>query len=299
MDSIVTIVESQPDWLTVTCAGEHRLPTFRAWARNAIAWEETEHNQQRNFAAFGYEGVKCGRVRWGARDDGDMVQLSGDAAARELQRAMDLASNVSRVDLAVTVRIEPTQLDLEREHYAQFLGAPAREGRQATGSLVLSSDGGATFYLGKRTSDVMLRCYNKGIESNDPKYRDCHRYEVEVKGDGAILTATTLARSADPGEYCRSAVHDWVAGRGVTPAFTCAQPMRLERGFKRRSDQTTKLEWLTRSVSPTVAWLRTYSDEGKLLGALGLGDLRRRSAPGVTEGQGDASQHGGEGEVPQ
>jgi len=267
--SKTTIIESQPDWLTVTHTGEASLPVFRAWAKRCIAWEEVKANKQRNFSAFGYEGVACGRVRWGAREDSDMVQLSGDVAAKELNRAMDLATNVSRLDLAVTVHQEPMDPGLEASHYASFLAAPRSEGRKASGTLVQSSDGGATFYLGKRTSDVMLRVYNKAVESDDEHYKDCHRYELEIKGDRAILAATDVANSVDVGAFCQEVVHDWCTVRGVTPAFDVAQPRRLQPGLTRRSDEDTKLEWLMRSVRPTVSWLREFGDQGRILRALG------------------------------
>jgi len=273
-----TIIESQPDWLTVTHTGETALPVFRAWAKRCIAWEEVKANKQRNFSAFGYEGVACGRVRWGAREDSDMVQLSGDVAAKELNRAMDLATNVSRLDLAVTVRLEPDDGLTEDTAYHHFLQAPRGEGRKASGTLVRSSDGGATFYLGKRTSDVMLRLYNKEVESGDEHYKDCHRYELEIKGDQAILTATSLANAVDVGAFCQEAVYDWCAARGVTPVFDVQQPRRLEHGLKRRSDEDTKLEWLERSVRPTVSWLREFGQPNRVLRTLGYTDEDLREA---------------------
>jgi len=273
-----TIIESQPDWLTVTHTGQASQPVFRAWARRAIAWEESGANKQRNFSAFGYDGVACGRVRWGAREDGDMVQLSGDLAAKELSRAMDLATNVSRLDLAVTVRIEPTDPDIEARHYHEFLAATRHVKGRSTASLVQSSDGGATFYLGKRTSDVMLRAYNKAVESGDLKYENCHRYELEIKGDRAILTATELAGAVDVGAFCQEAVHDWVSGRGVTPPFDVDQPRRLQPGFKRRSDEETKLDWLAKSVRPTVSWLREFGQPSRVLRTLGYTDEDLREA---------------------
>jgi len=269
VDCKSTIIESQPDWLTVTHTGQRSVQIFRAWARRAIGWEARAGNKERAFTAFGYEGVACGRVRWGAREDSDMVQLSGDVAAKELNRALDLGTNVSRLDLAVTVRQEPMEAGLEAAHYAAFLVAPRGEGRKASGSLVQSSDGGATFYLGKRTSDVMLRVYNKAVESGDAHYADCHRYELEIKGDRAILTATELANAVDVGAFCQEAVHDWCSVRGVTPAFTVGQPRRLQPGLKRRSDQETKLVWLEHAVRPTVDWLREFGSQARVLRALG------------------------------
>ena len=269
MDCKSTIIESQCDWLTVTCTLDDKIPRFRAWARRAIAWEEAAANKQRNFVAFGYEGVACGRVRWGARADGDMVQLSGDVASKELSSALDYATNCSRVDLAVTVQLDPPQNQLEHHHYLEYLTAPNREGRRSSASLVQSSDGGATFYLGKRVSDVMLRVYNKQVESGEPRYQACHRYELEIKGDRAVLAATSLSQTVDPGAFCQEAVYDWSTAHNVHPAFTAEQPRRLQPGFKRRSDADTKLLWLERCVSPTVTWLRSFQTEDRVKRALG------------------------------
>lgn len=268
MQSTPTIIESQADWLTVTCNDPDYIPSFRAWAKRAVSWEQAAGNKSRDVAILGYVGVTCGRVRWGARADGDLVMLSGDAATKELSRALQYGTHVTRLDLAVTVHLDPEDLDVEHRHYTEFLASEYKEGRRPRATVILSSDNGATFYLGRRTSNVMLRVYNKAVESRDAYYFRCHRYELEVKGDRASVTATQLDQCKDPARFCQEAVYDWAARRGITPVFASIGGRQLVPGFKRRSDVDSKLAWLENQVRPSVAWLAATGHRKETLAAL-------------------------------
>lgn len=265
----VEVIEAQPDWLTATCTDTDRLPVFRAWARRVVDLERLRPNKEKPFTAFGYEGTAAGRARWGARADSDMVQLSGDVAAMELTRALERSTHVSRLDLAVTVRLTPERTDVEAVHYAAYRDAPRREGARAGASLIQSTDGGSTFYLGKRTSDVFLRIYNKAVESDEERYARCHRYELEVKGVRASITATQADGAPSMADFTQSTVFHWCADHGIIPPFGPRGDQHIIRGFRRRSDEETKLSWLERSVRPTVDWLREFGDQARVLDALG------------------------------
>jgi len=256
--SKATIIECQADWLTLTCHDPDRAATFRAWANHLLGYEQHEGNQRRPFGLRGYVGAIAGRVRHGSREDGDLVMLSGDIAQLELERGMALADNCSRIDLAVTVRQEPFDTDLERASYEAYLLSPTHEGRRARARLVQSDDAGATFYLGSRDSDVMLRLYNKQAESGDPHYRACHRYELELKGERAGLVATEYARTLAQPEYVQSVMTDYCRNRGVAPIFPACEGIALVPGFRRRSDVESSLLWLERQVQPTVRRLRDF-----------------------------------------
>lgn len=263
-----TILESQPDWLTVTCTDLQRIPSFRAWAHRVLDWERVAGNQPRDVGILGYVGRSCGRARWGSREDGDLLMMSGDLANMELHRALERGTNISRIDLAVTVRLDPEDATVEERHYADYTTSPGRQGRRAKASLVQSDDGGATFYLGKRTSEVMLRVYNKAVESRAERYINCHRYELEVKGDRAAITATSAAGSPDVAVFTQEAVYDWCITRGVVPTFPAVAGRGLVPGFRRRSDVDTKLAWLSEQVAPTLKWLSTINRQQSALDAL-------------------------------
>jgi DNA relaxase NicK len=194
--------------------------------------------------------------------------LSGDTASKELSRALQYGDHVTRLDMAVTVRLDPEDTHVETAHYDAYITGRAREGRRAKATLILSDDGGATFYLGKRTSDVMLRVYNKAVESGDARYAGCHRYELEVKGDRAGVTATQLEGAKDTGRFCQESVYDWAVRRGITPMFPSVGGRQLVPGFRRRADVDTKLAWLENQVRPSIHWLTSQGKRTQTLAAL-------------------------------
>jgi len=272
LHSTITVIESQCDWLTLTCTQASRESDFRWWSSRMLAREQRDGNRMADYNLRGYNGLRCGRVRWGLRMDGEIVQLSGDLAAQEMSTGARLADNCSRVDVAVTVRVTPAYPGLELAHWKEHLGPYHGEGRKATAMLIQSDDGGTTFYLGKRTSEVMLRVYDKAVESGDDRYRGCHRYELEIKGDRAKPTLQQLTTTSDPSDWCQATVHEWATTHGLSPVFDLTTSVSLVPGLRRRSDTETKLRWLSSAVRPTVDWLREFGHQAKVLHALGYDD---------------------------
>lgn len=270
MQPTITIVESQCDWLTVTCTKPDREADFRWWANRLLSQEEREGGKRRDYALRGYVGLRCGRCRFGLRADGEILQLSGDLAREAVHTAVQVADNCSRIDLAVTVRQEPFDDAQEFYHYHDIRGWEGPEGRKPTSTYIESSDGGSTCYVGQRSSDVMLRVYNKEAESQDDHYMHCHRYELEIKGDRSLPTLRALDAHQYPGDYCRGIVFRWASEHGLVPVFNETTTLRIVPGFRRRSDVDTKLRWLYDSVKPTVDWLREFGRGTDASRALGL-----------------------------
>jgi Replication initiation factor len=271
-----TIIESQVDWLTVTSPQTDRHEPFNHWARLALEVEEAAHNRMRPFTLKGYEGLRCGGVRHGIRQGGAIVQLSGQAAADRLDTALDLARNVTRVDIAVTVKLTPPEDDLERQVWSQLRANYPQPNPPIKASIIESLGGGATVYVGSRTSERMLRIYDKHAESDAAddeagraRYLGCHRYELEVKGGQARPTALSVSEAPLPGFRVASMVGEYCYKHGIDHSVFTDAPMGLIPGFRRRSDTDSKLKWLHQSVSPTVDWLRSNGNQARVLHALG------------------------------
>jgi DNA relaxase NicK len=271
-----TIIESQVDWLTVTHPNTDRHHPFNTWARLALQVEESADNRVRPWQMKGFEGEHCGGVSHGLRDSGAIVCLSGQAAQDRLDTALDLAQNVTRVDLAVTVKLTPPDDDLERELWAALQAAYPDKKAPFKAKFIDSLTEGRTIYVGSRTSERMLRVYDKGAEARaaeDPhgaeRYLGCHRFELEVKGGQARPTALTVSESPLPGFRVASLVGAYCALHGIDHSTFTNNPTGLIPGFRRRSDTDSKLSWLRRSVSPTVDWLRSNGNQAKVLRALG------------------------------
>jgi hypothetical protein len=274
MYSSGVVIESQLDWLTVTSPHTEPHSPFHHWASGALAFEAAAGNARVPWGMRGYDGWHCGRVSHGVRCDGSIVMLSGQAAADRLDTALDVSANVSRVDLAVTVRLTPPDDSLEFDHFLELREWSAAHNPLLKGVLLLSLDGSSTLYVGSRKSERMLRVYNKELESRDarthdidPRYQACHRYELEIKGNTARPTALTVSVSPLPAYTVSRMVAQYCVLHGIDHTTFSDAPMGLIPGFRRRSDAETKLSWLAHSCRPTVGWL----------GERGLGDCALRA----------------------
>ncbi|MCX6500796.1 MAG: replication initiation factor domain-containing protein [Arthrobacter sp.] len=279
-DSIVSIIESQADALTCSF---HTPETIDRAQRCADIWAQRETGEGakvERFRTHGYEMWLAGRVAFGRRPDGGLLKLSGDLAELYIEHLVSFASNVSRVDFALTARCSPHQPDLGTIHYGEALAHFADNPTSAEPSHKEDGKGGDTCYLGKRTSDWYFRCYNKEAEcvanDDDPgalRYAGCWRYEVEVKGPNALIQAKRYVDLRDRASWVQSMLYTYCANRGLGPVFPSAGEQDLVPGFRRRSDRESKLRWLAKSVRPTLEWLSSNTDRATIMATLGLPEV--------------------------
>lgn len=85
MDCTATVIESQPDWATLTTSGTPRDSRLFHWGRAILRVEESRGGKRIPWALRGYAGEHCGHVSVGERPGSDIVQLSGQAATEHLR----------------------------------------------------------------------------------------------------------------------------------------------------------------------------------------------------------------------
>lgn len=226
MESTTTVIESQPDWLTVGTQGAERTDALRRAAESWIREEQDAGGRVRPFRLLGNSGYQCGRVRFGQREEHGLLQLSGDLARERWDHALALADRVSRLDLAVTVHLESGPSVYPASHYAEALAFRERFPRAVLPKLVQDGDGGSTLYLGKRESNFMLRVYNKEAEqraqhdqAGAEHYAGCLRYELEIKGDDASRWAEEVSLSTDRANLIQGLIWQWCTGHGLILPF--------------------------------------------------------------------------------
>lgn len=277
-DSTTTVIEAQADYLTASAHGHDAAANLQLWGLLRLHEQDQAGNKRRPFRLRGYEGVGCGAVELGQRDDAaTLVRLAGDAAAVHLSDALSLADRVSRVDLAVTVRYRPADPHVGANTYRDAECFHTANPTSALPWRVTDADGGSTTYVGKRGSDNMLRVYNKEAEciaSRDApgaeRYRGCWRWELEAKGGLALPLAIAVNERSDRAAYVQAYVHGWAMAHGITPTWEPLGSQELIPGFRRRSDADTRLAHIRRTVSPSVAWLIEAGYEAEVRRALGL-----------------------------
>jgi hypothetical protein len=287
MDVTGTVIESQPDWLTLTSPKDDLGAPFNWWGRALVSGEESRGNKRITWGMHGYTGAHAGRVSWGTRSGGAIICLSGDAAREHLDTGLGLCTNVSRLDIAATVRLSPADSNLEVAHYLQFADWHRKVASQMKGSLVQSVQGGQTCYVGSRASELFLRIYDKEQESRDPRtkapeerYIGTHRYELEIKGDRALPMAQMVQQSPDAPGLIRATLASHLTRHGVDARLLSDSAQAILPGFRRRSDTDTKLDWLASQVRSTYAWLKAQGEGGRALRALGISALDIQSMDG-------------------
>lgn len=277
MQSSTVVLESQVDWLT---AGTHHERNTDLLAAHAVAWIAAEQfggNTVHPWHLMGFVGSRCGRVRWGTRGRGGLLQLSGDLAKLRWYDADRLADTMSRVDLAVTIRSEPPRTSLGLEAYGTAREAYQMKNMYSTPRLVTDAAGGTTVYVGDRSSDIFLRLYNKEQESLARKdfleaehYHGCWRYEVEYKGERANAARATLQKAQLQPDAVADLVYHEFQAHHIWPEFGAITPRSLIGGFRRRSDNDRRLAWFKTAVAPAVKALLDSGRRLELEDALGL-----------------------------
>jgi len=278
VESSVTIIESQPDWLTCSAHGNDIAANLRLWAKARIVEQHAAGNRIGLFRSEGYEGQHCGAVDWGQRDAAStLVRLSGQLASEHLAEALSLSDAVTRFDIAVTCRFDPPDPHIGRNAYFLAEQYHAEHRRSALPWRVSDADGGETTYVGKRGSTNMLRVYNKEAECiatgdtlGAERYRGCWRFELAVKTPTAEQLAHETDAREDRAAYVQQYVSDWMDAHGIAAPWPREGGRVLIPGFRRRSDADTKLRHIQKNVRPTVDFLRAVGREPEVIRALGL-----------------------------
>lgn len=275
MEATVTKLEIGCDWLTATWKRDSSMSGQHI--EDALAFEQSmfENGHMQEIAHWqGYYGRKTGSFFVGERKDDYCVKVSGSPSASAFTRLYRSDMHVSRLDLSVTAWLSPHQPDIGRDanSAARLAKLAGKVKHPAKITHVEGDDGGYTLYIGKRSSRIFARLYNKEVESDDAYYEGAWRYECELHNATATETAQELVYSVFPlEEAICSAVWAFWYSKGVKPVFATF-PTGMEIVLPRREETTIErsLRWLETQVRPTVAKLIALGYTSSVLDALGL-----------------------------
>jgi hypothetical protein len=259
-----TVANAAVDYVTAVGENKSGQKNVEILGLELIDLARRDGNKQHRSTARGRDVISAGWARLERGDDRSILRVSGPHAASACRQAVGIADNLSRIDLQTTVRFNRDISSLAREHERELRRVQRERGAPLYTSLILSRSRGDTLYVGSRRSAYFGRVYNKRLESKDPAYDRCWRYEVEVKSDGT----RSLAKRIESGELEAPEISALVAGwfrrhgadvryrPGVADAFTSIGAIP--------TDVQKRLKWLREAVIPSLEWLKQWYSEDDL-----------------------------------
>jgi hypothetical protein len=257
------------DWITATHSYKgvsNPLEEFgaRILKEKFPAAGATTAGKSLGYAGRRAEGIFCGRSPQGV-----LLQLSGPLCTPLAVEAITLATNVSRIDLQVTVFTEGEQCHLATWTWNQLVRLRSSDASKGKLNLIRGHPDGETLEVNRRCSDQFGRLYDKTAEAKLGAPLLLWRYEVEWKGRRAQWVASRLASGECNPTGVRRLVHVWWTNKGVEPAFDCHTSQIAFEPFITCPTRDV-LTWMRQSLSITVAKAINKHGRQTVLDALGL-----------------------------
>lgn len=254
-------LDSGLDWLTLI--GNDREAHEQLYADMTL-WmkEEADKFEIKRFSVAGFMGMSCGALKFGfnRKDDRWMIQISGRAADHGVERLPGITSiRASRCDYQITIRYGS---NLAKEIFDHLADENKKRIRQRTIHYHENNDG-ATVYVGKRSSGVFLRIYDKSAAYGEGK--DIWRIEAEYKKKYASRAWDRWLSSSDRTGVIIATLQAELEQRGITQVwFGLADATRI-KVVEEASDYEKKLLWLETTIRPAVGRLINagYEEEVK------------------------------------
>jgi len=209
------ILESGVDYITATHLGVDADSGLASFGRHLLREQVQFGERDRDFRFSGYRGRIAGQASYGVRYDSQIVRLSGECARQNWSQVAQLASNVTRLDVQITVLVHDGPTRRLLKHHRQVRRKKNSHGRPARFKFWYGPDGPEACTLGSRQSDWFGRIYNKHLESGFKEYEGTLRYELELKRTVALSTIALLDQDGDEATKIARLVSDFVAHRGL------------------------------------------------------------------------------------
>ncbi|HJZ04936.1 MAG TPA: replication initiation factor domain-containing protein [Patescibacteria group bacterium] len=261
------------DW--VTLVGEDGDGETKPMREAVAAMEKLveQHGQWHSFSLQGYEGQTCGPISAGFKGDNFIIRISGKAADEIETLIPSFATcKPTRVDYQVTIQLEKPDKGLASRTFAIMEKSNGLVGPKRF--LAFFTSNSDTLYVGKRTSPVMLRLYDKTPDvntANSTKYPpgSFWRYEVEYKRQYARTALDTWFAAGNRTELIEGVVSSEFLKRGA-PSFGSVQEYGTAlKAYIAPTTTNSNLKWLKTTVRPVFQRLISSGLEREALMALG------------------------------
>ena len=248
-------------------------------AARLLDHERESGNDIKPWNCLGFEGLHAGGVGFGDVDEMSLMRLSGPTAYTHWREATQHATNVSRFDVQVTLRLTCHPQDLVLQHHAEALAHANPKKRKPAVDLRISNVRPPTLYLNQRTSSRFGRVYDKGGESKLDHYQNCIRYEAQFNGKCGLYASRHLESSEVAQDAAAAMVAGFFCERGLELAWPDVEPRSLTNP-RSRTNAFRRLAWLRKQVAPCVEDLLKRNMHAEVADALRLSEATLRKLIG-------------------
>lgn len=263
------------DYFTITGTTQSARQKVWNFGMSIVDQERHRGNVRRLWNWKAYQGFHCGSAEVGHRDDSAIVRVAGGLAREHYRKAYEVCTNCSRIDAQVTVRADREPQKLIASEFKRALKWSEGFDRKPAVDMHWSNNGTATAYFNKRVSDRFGRIYDKGAQSSLPVMDGCVRYELEFKNDVALWQLKSLATSDSPHRTIARDLSHFFRFRKCLARWNPAGRQTLVLQMP-AADRERQLEWIAKSVRPTVERLIADGELHRVINALGLSEFTFR-----------------------
>jgi replication initiation factor len=264
-----TSARSSCDWASVT--GKTRTSQEALWALGVrlLRLGADEGEEPTRWKGHGYDGWRTVGCAFGKRSDSVHLRLSSVQASQYWHHAVVAGEGCTRFDTALDLHFDAPVTGLARNSYLKSARHRVSNGRPPARRLIVSGDGGSTFYTGSRSSQRMGRLYDKGVESKSLPPGRWWRWEVEYKAESAAAAADAALRASDVDHWFASSTARFFRRRGAI-APERVDVSEIHNLVAEETSDVRLLSWLAVGVRPTVARLIERLGPERVTFSLGL-----------------------------
>jgi DNA relaxase NicK len=244
--------EAGLDWLTATTKDPEvcdRMDLAHDFMRGE---EGITRNMLKHSAWQGYDGVRGQHFFYGSKDNERLILLSGSYAAQYGVDMLEAGARPSRLDLQLTGIPALLPSVVIENMFHQALNHKGKNGHPPDLKMFTGRHGPEGLYVGRRASQIMLRCYDKGLESGQSYYRGHLRCEVELKQESAQAHANAILSWRGDDDPIAALIAQLYADRGITVPFEIGRGVSVARPVVRETSIEAKAAYLRTQISPLV-----------------------------------------------
>lgn len=240
------------DWITLTTTNwRTKKQMRRIWAVMVDEDRKLGYKPVKG-GAYGFFGERAQHGLLAEKDDRMLMQVSSDQAQRCIS-LVRLGDNCTRLDVQVTVQIAPGAVPRALKEIARCArSSPAIRGKRPAVKDTNGDKGTESVYIGKRQSDVFIRCYDKEEESGEAIYKDCIRLEMELKGKTSRAVWNKLATDGDGTGYLLALLYTYLGRRGVDTSWIPYRRSYVRPIIIEKTKQEVTRAWWATQVAPSV-----------------------------------------------